>query len=588
MSTVPQARPRFRVPRLPLAATIAALLALAALVSFLAPRLVARTADPLAGGAAVAVTRGPLVAGIGATGQVEPRRQAELSFAGVTGRVAEVLVAEGDAVAAGQPLLRLDSGRLDAQLAQAESQLAEARADLQGLRDGATPEQVAAAEAQVAAARGALRQTEGSVTDADVRAARATLDEARARLATLGGSPNPDALTAARSALAEAQAALDQRRADLSAAKLDAERRVGDAANALRDAQAAFAAARDNLASVQVDGDDPLTGAPLTDAGERSYADAFERSQRDMANAEAALRQAQVGLDAARQGEITGLREAEARVSTAQAQLDALLRPNPDAVAAARAQLASAEANLARLLGDQRAGALAAQQAQVASAEASLADLTSDPTASELARAEARVAAAGAGVELARIQLEDATLVAPFDGVVAAVNVTPGEEVGQGAPVTLLDISRYTVTVTVDEVDVARVTPGQPVEVLIDALGAPALSGTVLRVAPQARAGSEVTSYEVDVEVDPSSRPVRAGMTASAMIVVERRDDALSVPAEAVRQEGGAEVVTVVGEADGRTTLIARPVQTGAQIDGRVEIVGGLEAGERVLVPSGE
>jgi HlyD family secretion protein len=142
------------------------------------------------------------------------------------------------------------------------------------------------------------------------------------------------------------------------------------------------------------------------------------------------------------------------------------------------------------------------------------------------------------------------------------------------------------VTVTVDEVDVARVQVGMPVEVLIDALGEPALAGTVLRVSPQARDDSEVTSYDVEVEVDPAGRPVRSGMTASATVVVDRRDDALSVPAEAVRREDGVDVVSVVTEAEGRTTVTTRPVQVGARFDERVEIAGGLAAGERVLVPS--
>ncbi|MEN9938588.1 MAG: hypothetical protein RLZZ387_5167 [Chloroflexota bacterium] len=588
MTTVSQSRQRLRLTRPPLPVIIAAVLVLAVIATLVVPRLAARGADPLQGGSSVPVTLGPLVAGISATGEVEPLRQAELSFTGVSGRVAEVLVAEGDAVTAGQPLVRLETRQLEAEFAQARAVLAEAQADLQGVRDGATPEQIAAAQAQVAVAQGSLLQTEGSVTDADLRAARATVDEARARLATLQGSPNQDALTSARSTLAEAQATLDRQRAALSAAKTDAERLVAERANALRDAQAAFATARDNLASVQGDGDDPLTGAPLTDAGKRSFADAFNQAQRAMANAEAALGQARVDFETARRDEATGLSEAEARVATAQAQLDTLLTPNPDAVAGARAQLASAEASLVKLLGDQRAGALAAQQASLEAAQAQLAELTADPKTSDLARAEARVAGAQAQLDLAQIRLDDSTLTAPFDGVVAAVAVTEGEEVSQGSPVTIIDVSRYQVTVSVDEVDVASVSAGQPVEVLIDALGAPALPGTVVRVAPQAREGSEVTSYDIDVEVDPSGRAVKPGMTASATIVVDRRDNALSVPAEAVRQEGGAEVVSIVATEGGNTTVATRPVQTGARIDGRVEIVGGLSEGEQVLLPAAE
>ncbi|MFN8477295.1 MAG: HlyD family efflux transporter periplasmic adaptor subunit [Kouleothrix sp.] len=78
------------------------------------------------------------------------------------------------------------------------------------------------------------------------------------------------------------------------------------------------------------------------------------------------------------------------------------------------------------------------------------------------------------------------------------MNVAPGETIGQNVPVTLLDTSRYQVKVTVDEVDVARVAVGmKPVDVLLDVLGAPALSGTVRRISPQSEAGKSVTSYEV-------------------------------------------------------------------------------------------
>jgi DNA repair exonuclease SbcCD ATPase subunit len=178
------------------------------------------------------------------------------------------------------------------------------------------------------------------VTEADIAAARARVDEARARLNALQGAPNNDQLTAARSALTEAQAALERQRSALSAAKLDAERQVFERANRLRDAQTAFAAARDNLARVEADGKDPLTGAPLSDAGKRTYADAFAQAERALADAELALNQARIAYETARQNEITGLAEAEARVATAQANLDALLNPNPDRIAAARAALA--------------------------------------------------------------------------------------------------------------------------------------------------------------------------------------------------------------------------------------------------------
>src|SRR5262249_50740033 len=105
------------------------------------------------------------------------------------GIVAEVLVAEGDQVQAGQPLLRLDRARATATVAQAEAELAQAQAAYERLRGGATPEEIAAAEAQLRAARAQLRQTTGSVTAADRVAAQAQLQQARAHLAELQAGP---------------------------------------------------------------------------------------------------------------------------------------------------------------------------------------------------------------------------------------------------------------------------------------------------------------------------------------------------------------------------------------------------------------
>lgn len=585
MTTIPQPRLGGRFKRPPLPVIIAAVLVVAAIITFAIRFATSRTADPLAGGTAANVARGPLVASITATGKVEPRQQADLTFDSAGGRVAEVLVNEGDTVAKDAPLVQLETRRLDAEVAASEAALAQAQADLQGLKDGATPDQIAAARAQLAAAQGALRQTTGSVTSADISAARASVDEARARLAAVTGSPNSDALTNAQTALAQAQANLERQRSTLSAAKEQANRAIETRANALRDAQAAYAQAERDRQRALDDERDPRTGAPLTDSGKEAYINAAAEAERAMRDADTALAQARIDYETARQNEITGLQDAEAKVSQAQTALDTLRNPNTETVAAARAALASAEARLAQLTGAQRQGSIQAQQGNVAAAKAQLDALLADPKTSDLARAEAKVAQAQAQLVQTRIQRDEATLRAPFAGTVAAVNVAPGETIGQSVPVTLLDTSRYQVKVTVDEVDVARVAVGQPVDVLLDALGAPALSGTVRRISPQSEAGKSVTSYEVVVEIDPGNRPIKPGMTASASIISDKRANALHIPAAAVRIENGVSVVSVITtDKDGKQTLSTQQVQTGLRAGDQIEILSGLNEGQQVLV----
>lgn len=588
MTSVSQSEPRRRLLR-PAVPVIVAVLLVSAVVATLLLRDMFASPDPLAEGTVVPVSSGELVAGVTATGAVEPQLSAELAFEGVGGIVREVAVFEGDTVLAGDLLVQLDTRELQTQLAQAEAALAVAQADVAALREGATAEELAEAEAQIEAARGSLTQVQGSVTSADIASARAAVTEAEARLAELQAGPRNDELTRAQTALADAQSSARQQRATLSAAKEQANRNVQTAANEVREAQSAYSTAYWDLQHVRNNETDPRTGRGLSDFEVQDFVVAFENAELRLANAEKALAQAQIDYERTMQDEISGIEQTDAQIARAQADLDELLSgPASDELAAAQAQLARARADLARLTSAERQGAIESQAANLAAAEARREQLLADPRASDLARAEARVAQAEA--ELARVQLsfDSATLRAPFAGTIAAVNVAPGEAISGASPITLIDESLFLVKVTVDEVDVTRVAVGQPVEVLIDALGAPALEGEVKRIEPQSQPDSAVTSYLVTVEIDPADRALRSGMTASATIIADSREDALTLPLRAVRNEDGRSLVTLVErDGEGNVTLVDREVETGLRSGDRIEIVSGLSTGDEVFIANG-
>jgi HlyD family secretion protein len=587
MTTLPQKRTG-NILRRPPIALLVALLLIAAVGGTVAFRMAnPAAADPLEGATLAPATTGTLVLGVSATGAVEPRLQADLAFGTASGRVTQVLVAAGDQVAVGDPLVELDSRQLQAEVTAAEAGLAVARADLQALRDGATPEQLAEAQAQVAAAQGSLTQIEGGVTQADIAAAQAAVVEAEARLAELTAGPQNDVRTRAETALAQARADLDRQRSGLASAKEQALVLVEQRANAVRTAQEAYSTAFWDLEHVKNNETDPRSRRPLSDAEVQDFFSAFELARLNLADAEAALQQARVDYDTAVQNEISGLADAEARVQAAQADLDEVLAgADADDLAAVRAQLARAEAELARLTGAQRDGSIAAQQANLAATEARLAQLTADPRSSDLARAEARVAQAEAQLDQTRIRLEDSILRAPFAGVVAAVNVDPGESISaQLTPIVLIDIERYLAKVTVDEVDIADVAVDQPVRVLIDALGDVVLDGVVRQVEPLPRDDSSVTAYRVTIEIDPAGQALKPGMTASATIIAAERADTLIIPAAAVQTTGDTRQVTVaVTDAEGQVILEQREVEIGLRSGEQVEILSGLREGDEVVV----
>lgn len=578
MSSIPQTRPSSgRSRRFPIALIVAAVLVVALIATFAVRTFTAGPADPLEGATLAPVAVGDLTLGVSATGQVEPRVEAELAFSAASGRVAEVLVETGDTVEAGAPLIALDSRQLAAEVAAAQANLAAAQADLAGVSERATPAQIAAAQADVAAAQGSLTETQGRVTAADLQAARAAVEEARAKLAALEAGPKSDERTRAEADLAEARADLEFNRSLLASDKEAARVLVETRTNNLRTLQDTYS----RIYWENRELDENLDDLP------QARIDLEASALRDVQNAEAALFQAQRDYETAQQREISALQTAQARVDSAQADLDELLTgADADELAEARARLARAQADLAELTSSERTGAIANRAAGLEAAQARLQDLTADPKASDLARAQARVAQAEAQLEQARIRLDDAVLRAPFAGVIAGVNVAPGEAISaQITPVVLIDISRFLVKVTVDEVDIGRVSVGQTVQVLIDALGAPAITGTVVRFEPLPSGESAVTSYQVTVEIDPAERPLKAGMTASATIVADQRSGVLTVPVTAVRSEGGKNLVTVaVTGADGATTVSDREVQVGLRTTDRVEITGGLSEGEQVVI----
>lgn len=506
-------------------------------------------------GATVTATQGDIMASITATGKMTPRSSADLSYTS-GGRVAEVLVVAGDSVAKDAPLVKLEDNMLSLDAQSATAAMDQAQAD------------VAVATAQLAGAQAVFNQTVGSVTANDITAARAILTEAQARLALLSNGTRAEVLARTQAAVVDAQSNLDTQRKTLAVAKEQADTLVAQRANDLADAQSAMTGAYEDNQHVIAKGTDPRTGRELSQSDARDYAGKYNETVRATENATALLAQATRDADAARQAEISGIATAESRLTIAQADLTALTSGAGADVAAAKAAAATAESNLGKLLGDQRNAQVAAQEANVAAAKAGL------------DRANARLTQAQAQAKMAGVKLDDATLTAPFAGVVADVNAKVGELVSTAPVVNLIDITKFAVEITVDEVDVAQVAVGQPVAVLVDALGEPALQGTVVRIAPQATINNGVVSYKVTVEATPDQRVVKSGMTASAQIITAQAKNAIGLPRAAVHLVDGVQKVTVVKNG----VREVRTVETGVRGDDLVEIKSGVVAGDVIEI----
>jgi multidrug efflux pump subunit AcrA (membrane-fusion protein) len=139
---------------------------------------------------------------------IVPARQAKLGFQS-SGRVREVLVKAGDAVKAGDPLLKLDDRELQVQVESARGGLALAQGSLAQVLAGSRPEEIAAAEAGLEGAAARFDQATGSAPAADIQTGEADLAAARERLAQAQAAARSEE-RAAEASRAAAQAKLDQ------------------------------------------------------------------------------------------------------------------------------------------------------------------------------------------------------------------------------------------------------------------------------------------------------------------------------------------------------------------------------------------
>lgn len=225
----------------------------------------------------------------------------------------------------------------------------------------------------------------------------------------------------------------------------------------------------------------------------------------------------------------------------------------------------------------------------------------SQAAASEKAATDVKAAERTAKLEQGQLerlqaQLEKCIVRAPQDGILIYANNRPWDEssrIRQGGQVhfqqaifKLPDLNQMQVKLKVHESVVKRVIQGQPASMQVDALPNQMLHGKVVSVASVAQSdswrGNSVKEYETVVSIDdlPRDAGLRPGMTAEVKILIKTLENVLSVPVQAVTEWGDDHVCYVVSSLG----IDRRTVQVGDSNEQRIQIVGGLEEGERVAL----
>jgi RND family efflux transporter MFP subunit len=219
-------------------------------------------------------------------------------------------------------------------------------------------------------------------------------------------------------------------------------------------------------------------------------------------------------------------------------------------------------------------------------AEETLQEALAGADSLQVALKQSELDSAKATLDKALEQLESAKegypIVAPFDGVVAAVNVKPGDEVNANTVVLeLIDPSVFEMRAIVDEIDVAQLRLGQKATVTLDAFADLELSGNVSSISAFAQSQSGVVSYPISVSVaTPDNVRLLQGMSATATIEIKLATNALLIPKQAIVGTSSRAVVMVM--VDGQQQ--PRMVTLGATDGVRTEAVSGLKEGDVVIV----
>jgi HlyD family secretion protein len=198
----------------------------------------------------------------------------------------------------------------------------------------------------------------------------------------------------------------------------------------------------------------------------------------------------------------------------------------------------------------------------------------------------------------AKENYENCFIKAPYDGIVAKVNIKEGDSVSSQTSLFTFISTQKIAEITLNEIDAAKVEVGQKVTLTFDALPDLTLTGKVTEIDTVGTVSQGVTSYGVKIALDTDSEKIKPGMSVTAEIVVEAKPDVLVLPNSAIKTQGDSHYVELIEAPEevksklkiGSSIVLAKevqiknqPVEIGISNDLSTEIISGLKEGDIVI-----
>lgn len=301
----------------------------------------------------------------------------------------------------------------------------------------------------------------------------------------------------------------------------------------------------------------------------------------------------------------TAINQAEAELASLKsevARINAQISNARVEVERTRLQLQQKQADSQRQQKLAQQGAIAKQAAEQALTEAQTAaqvlraaQESVQVEQQSLAAAQGRIVAQQAVVAEAVEKRSYARLISPISGVILARVTEPGNLLQPGNELLKIgDFNRVKVEVQVSELELAKIRVGQSVQVRLDAFPNQTYSGTVSRISPAADPTARLVPVEVII---PNQDGIGSGLLARVNFTSQEQAN-IVIPESALQKDRKSSSeensqpndrgkIFVLNSSE-KPTVSAREVKIGKNVDGKVEILSGLQAGERFVARSGE
>jgi HlyD family secretion protein len=209
----------------------------------------------------------------------------------------------------------------------------------------------------------------------------------------------------------------------------------------------------------------------------------------------------------------------------------------------------------------------------------------------QILQAQAQVAEAKAGVQAVEVRVRDVLLRSPFTGVVTQRYADPGDFVtpttsasstASATSTSIVALAKgLEILAKVPEVDIGQIKLGQAVEIRADAYPEEVFKGAVRLIAPEAVVEQNVTYFQVKVTLQTGQSKLKSGMNTDVTFLGTQLKDALSIPIVAIVTEKGESGVLIPGK-DNQPKF--QPITIGATVGNQVQVLEGLESGQRIFV----